>query len=257
MQRIAFLLFCLAFLNVQANAQDDLFGTKEDQQVKLHSGWVIGANGDYDISMGDMAKRFGNNFRIGGSISYKTKSNWMFGAKGDFIFGSKIKEDSLMSNITTDGAFLDQNGQLLNAGIAERGYMLGFQAGKIINLTKKKSDNGLLVMTGAGFIQHKIRIWDKDGTIPEIRGQYVKGYDRLTNGWYLEQYVGYNHFGNSGFFNYHIGLDFVAAFTEGRRSWLFDVNRPDNTPRLDMLFGIRAGWYLPIFHRKSEDYYFE
>jgi hypothetical protein len=112
-------------------------------------------------------------------------------------------------------------------------------------------------MTGAGFMQHKINIFDQDKTIPQLRGDYRKGYDRLTNGWYLEQFVGYNMFDKSGLLNFHIGLDFVAGFTKGRRDFLYDVMRKDDASRIDLLFGLRGGWYIPIFKHKSEEIYFE
>lgn len=259
MQRFALLLLSFVFVFSCANAQDDLFGPQAGGPTKkvTHQGFVFGVNADYDMPMADMAKRFGGSFRVGGSIAFKTKSNWMFGGKGDFIFGGKVKQDSLMYNIRdVDGGFINQNGERVGINTYERGYMVGLQVGKIITFSKEPSDNGLLIMTGAGFIQHRIRIFDKDGNIYQIKGDYVKGYDRLANGIYLEQYVGYNHFATNELMNYHIGLDFVAAFTQGRRDFLYDVMRPGNEKRMDILFGIRAGWYIPVFHRKSEDYYF-
>lgn len=259
MQRIAFLFFLLLSISFHASAQDDLFGnTGQSEQKVAHKGWIIAANGNYDIPGADMAKRFGGNFRVGPGVLYKTKSNWMFGAKSDFIFGGKVKEDSLMYNIrSADGSFVDQQGQRIGVGIYERGYTIGLQLGKIINFNKSHPDDGLLLMTSAGFIQHRIRIFDRDKTIPQIRGEYVKGYDRLTNGWFIEQFVGYNHFGDNGLINYNIGFDFLAGFTQGRRSFLYDVMRKDDKSRLDILMGIKVGWYIPIFRRKSEEYYFQ
>ena len=113
------------------------------------------------------------------------------------------------------------------------------------------------MQTGIGFVQHKINIYERDNAIPQVRGDYKKGYDRLTNGLYIEQYAGYNHFSDNGLVNFHIGLNIMAGFTQGRREYLFDVMRKDDKSRVDILFGIRGGWYIPIFKRKSEDYYFE
>ncbi len=237
-------------------AQEDVFGDLHPKP-KVHDGWVVGLNANYDLPGGDMAKRFGWNYRLGPSVMYKTKSNWMIGGKFDFLLGGKIKQDSLLSNIrSADGTFIDNNGIGKNVGLFERGYLVGLQAGKILSLTGTKSDNGLLVLTGVGFMQHKISIVDKDGTITQVKGDYKKGYDRLTNGIYLEQFIGYNHFADNAIINYHIGFNVVAGFTQGRRDFLFDVMRTDNSKRVDLLFGIRGGWYIPIFHRKSEEMFF-
>lgn len=247
------MLFSVGYHSV--NAQGSLFG---ETKRPPRNGFVINVNGALDVPAADMAKRFGNNYKLGGAVLYKTKNNWMFGPKIDFILGNKINEDSLMANIKTyDGYLLNKDGLVVDVGKYERGYMIGVQAGKIFNTSKRNSDNGILVTTSVGFIQHKINIFDKDKTIPQLKGDYRKGYDRLTNGAYLEQYVGYNYMDTKGFLNFHIGLDVTAGFTKGRREYLYDVMKPGNESRLDILFGIRGGWYIPIFKRKSEEIFFE
>jgi hypothetical protein len=255
MKKLA-LFVALALGCINLYAQDDLFG--KEGKTPPRKGFIIGVNGGLDFPAGDMARRFGTNFRLGGSVSYKTTNNWIFGPKFDFILGNNIKEDSLMANMkNSSGELIDQNGKRIKPNIAERGYMIGIQAGKIISLSSTNSDNGILIQTGIGFIQHKISIFDAENAIPQIRGDYKKGYDRLTNGLYLEQYVGYNYFAKNGLINFHIGLDLMAGFTQGRREYLFDVRRTDDKSRVDVLFGLRGGWYIPLFKRKSEDYYFE
>jgi hypothetical protein len=48
-----------------------------------------------------------------------------------------------------------------------------------------------------------------------------------------------------------------VGFTQGRRDYLYDVMRPDNAKRLDVLIGVRTGWFIPMFKRNSEDMMFE
>ena len=245
----------LTLISMVAAAQADLFGA--EKVLKRH-GLVLGFNGDLDLPGADMAKRFGASYRIGPSVLYKTDAGFLFGVKADFIFGNQIREDSLLSGVRdTSGFFINENGQRVGIGIFERGYAIGVECGKIFPLSKLNPNTGLLVMTGFGFIQHKITLTDKDKTIWQISGDYAKGYDRLTNGLYVEQFVGYNRFDKKGAVNFHIGLDVLAGFTRGRRDYLYDVRRPDNAARADLLFGIRGGWYIPIFKKKSEELYFE
>lgn len=246
-----------------ATAQDNLFGVAD--RPKSRNGFVLNANGSFDIPAGDMAKRFGVSYRLGPAILYKTKSNWLFGAKFDFIMGNIIKQDSLMINIkdkystneTKVYEFLNQDGQRIGVPVLERGYATGIQVGKIISRNPMHPDNGITLITGVGFMQHKINIFDRDQTVPQLRGDYKKGYDRLTNGIYIEQYAGYTYFADNKLINFHIGLDVLVGFTEGRRTYLYDVMRPDNKQRTDILFGLRGGWFFPIFKRKSEDLLFE
>jgi len=253
MQRILF--FALIVISLKANAQDDLFNLEKPPARK---GFIIGANGGIDFPGADMAKRFGTSYRAGIQLLYKTKSNWIFGPKFDYMFGNNLKEDSLMMNIRDKyGSYINNSGQRIGVNVFQRGYMMGFQGGKIFNISKKSSDNGILAMTTLGFMEHKIFIRDREQSIPSLRGDYKKGYDRLTNGLLLEQYVGYTYFANNNLINFHIGLNISAGFTQGRRDFLYDVMRTDNARRVDLLYGIRAGMYIPIFRRKSEEFYFE
>lgn len=238
-----------------ASAQDDLFGATKEPARK---GIVIGLNAGGDLPGGDMAKRFGASFRVGPSFLYKTERNFLFGLKADFIFGNQVHEDSLLAGVKdANGFFINNNGQRIGVTIYERGYAIGIEGGKIFPLSKNNQNSGLLLMTGTGFIQHKITLSDNDNSIYQIQGDYKKGYDRLTNGWYLEQFAGFNRFDPKGFLNFHIGLNVMAGFTRGRRDYLFDVRRPDDAPRIDLLFGIRGGFYIPVFKKKGEDIYFE
>ncbi len=260
--RLYFLLFLLIASSVQAQDKDKLFGT---EAPKPRSGFILNGNAAFDIPAADMAKRFGDSYRLGPAVLYKTSSNWLFGAKFDFILGSKIKQDSLMINITDRYSaksgglyeFINNSGERVGIPVYERGYAVGLTVGKIIVLNKLHPDNGLMLLTTGGFIQHKLDIYDKDKAVPQLRGVYLKGYDRLTNGAFVEQYAGYTYFSKYQLVNFTIGLDALFGFTQGRRDYLYDVMRPDNANRLDILFGVRTGWFIPIFKRKSEDLLFE
>jgi hypothetical protein len=248
-------LMCLSCAGFSALAQDDdLFGTRKP--VESHKGWLIGANGNFDIPAGDMAKEFGLSTRVGPSLSYKTNNNWIFGIKADFIFGGQVKVDSLMINLRDKyGEYITQRGARVILPTFERGYMLGIQAGKIIRTSAKSKDNGIQLLTTVGFIQHKIRINNPDG-VSAITGDYIKGYDRLTNGLFVEESAEYTYFAKNRLLNFHIGPSVMFGFTQDRRSYLYDVMRTDNKQRLDILFGVRGGWYFCIFKRKSEELVF-
>jgi hypothetical protein len=252
-----FITCCAALLSVHgtAVAQDNLF---ETSKKPARHGLMLGANGDFDFPAGDMAKRFGISYRLGPTLYYKTRSNWLIGVRGDFILGTKIKVDSLMANIKDDaGTLINQDGQRLGINVWERGYKVGFEVGKIINMSRFSGDNGLMLLTSVGFLEHKITIQDKGESIVSVRGDYRKGYDRLTNGIYAEQYIGYLYLSDNGLINFHVGLDVMWGFTQGRRNYWFDVRQPGTDKRNDILFGVRAGWILPMFKRKSEEFYFE
>jgi len=256
-------ILLLSAVSAFAQKNDDLFGA--GTPIATKHGFILNGNGSFDMPGGDMAKRFGNNFRLGPAVLYKTSSNWLIGAKFDFIVGSKIKEDSLMINIKdkyskNEGQvyeFINNAGQRIGVPVYERGYAVGLNVGKIFAFSKAHPDNGLVLLTTGGFMQHKINIYDKDKSVNQLRDNYRKGYDRLTNGAFVEQYVGYIFFSDSRLINFTLGFDALFGFTQGRRDYLYDVMRLDTKQRIDMLFGVRAGWFIPIFKRKSEDLSFE
>ena len=262
-QHIFTLLLLIGVVSASAQDKDKLFGRAVIP--KSRKGVLINVNGAFDLPAGDMAKRFGSSFRVGPAILYKTKSNWLIGAKCDFIFGGTVKQASLMINIrdkysgqsTSLYEFINGSGERIGVPVYERGYIMGLQLGRIIPLSEHRPDDGITIIGSAGFIQHKIDIYNTNKDVPSIQGDYLKGYDRLTNGLFGEVYAGYTHLDRRLLLNYTIGVDALFGFTQGRRDYLYDVMHADNEKRIDILFGIRAGWFLPIFKRKSEELMFE
>ena len=263
MNRIFTTLFLLATLSAHGQDKEKLFGV--DESIKRKHGFILNGNADFDIPAADMAKRFGLSYRLGPAVLYKTEKNWVFGAKFDFILGSKVNQDSLMINIKdkysgSGGSvyeFINNSGERIGVPVYERGYAVGLSAGKIISFSKLHPDNGLMLLTTAGFIQHKIDIYVKDKDVPQLQANYLKGYDRLTNGLFVEEYAGYTYFSQYKLINFTLGVDALFGFTQGRRDYLFDVMRPDTAKRLDILFGLRGGWFIPMFRRKSEEISFQ
>ena len=214
----------LLFVAMVAMGQDKdlLFGTGEIKTTNK-KGFIISVFGDADMPGADMAKRFGNSYRVGPAILYKTKTNWLFGVKFDFILGGIVRQDSLMINIrdkysgqsTNLYEFMNNNGDRIGVPVYERGYATGIQFGKIISTSKRNPDNGVVLLNTVGFMQHKINIYDKDKSVYQLDGQYLKGYDRLTNGLFDDVYVGYIYFARNELLNFTLGVDAFVWFYAG------------------------------------------
>jgi hypothetical protein len=264
LKKVAIIILCICHAWL-AGAQESLFGTDKEES-KPHYGFVFNINAGVDKPIGVMAKRFGTSYRLGPSLTYKTTSNWIFGVRLDFIVGSNIKDDSLMINIRDrySGAFngktvemINVDGNRIGVPFYQRGYLLGGQVGKIFNLRKSRPDDGIMALTTIGFVQHRINIFLRDKDIPQLKSEYLKGYDRLTNGWFIDEYIGYNMYSKSGLWNMNFGIDAMFGFTKGRREYQFDLGRADNAARLDVLLGARIGWMIPVFKRAGEEIVFE
>lgn len=244
------LILCLVLLS----------GTMADAQVSVRDSTIgfslLGATGSYSSPSGDMAERFGNNFSIGAFFYRKTRSNWMWGFQGSFLFGDKVTETGLLDSlVTSQGAIIDKDGTYGDVIFYERGLQVEARIGKIFPVLGPNKNSGILLMAGAGLLQHKIRIESQGSEIPSIEDEYSKGYDRLSNGLCISEFIGYVNFGNKRMVNFFIGLEATQAFTQSRRDINFDTRQNDESKRNDLLFGIRAGWIFPLYKRVPNAYY--
>ena len=215
-------------------------------------------SGAYQVAAGDLGDRFGNNFAVGAAFLRKTRTNWIWGAEGQFLFGGQVREDSILRNISTSqGYILTDNGTYADIILHERGYSVMAQVGRLFPVFGPNPNSGLTLLLGAGFLQHKIRIEDRGNEVSALAGDYKKGYDRLTNGFCLSQFAGYRNFSNNRRINFYIGLEAVQGFTRSRRSVNFDTMEQDTSSRLDLFFGIRAGWIIPLYKKLPRTYYYD
>lgn len=212
----------------------------------------------YQLPEHDLSERFGSNSMIGGGVLYKFKSNLLVGADGGFMFSENVKEkdDYLKLISTSDGYVISEGGTFAGVFFHQRGFNLGARFGGVIPVFGPNPNSGLMILGGAGFLQHKIRIEVTENNVPQLRDDYKKGYDRLTNGPSISQFIGYVHFDNNRTINFHIGLEFTQAWTKSRRPFDFDRMQPDTQKRFDSLLGIRFGWILPLIKRSPQAYYY-
>lgn len=230
------------------------------QSGKGNDGRVLLLNFNYasQLPAGDLSDRFGANLYLGSGLEIITaKKNYIFGIDGGVIFGNNVKEDVIATLRNSDGFIVAGLNGPVNVALRERGLYLGALVGKIFPTSKKNKRAGIRTTMGLGFLQHKVRIQDDSESAPQVNDTYSKGYDRLTNGLALQEFVGYQLLSNNRRINFIIGLEFTQAFTKSRRSYNFDTMSANDDARLDLLFGLRVGWTLPFYiGEKGEDIYY-
>jgi hypothetical protein len=67
--------------------------------------------------------------------------------------------------------------------------------------------------------------------VPQVQGAYAKGYDRLTNGPAISQYIGWLHLDRKKLVNFNAGIEIIEAFTQNRRDFNFDQMKKDDSKR--------------------------
>ncbi|PLX11809.1 MAG: hypothetical protein C0598_07285 [Marinilabiliales bacterium] len=251
MKRVFLLFFTFCFITLNTNAQVNA----ADSAV---SAFIPNFAYSYQIPGGDVAKTFGNNSTIGGGFFYKTKKNLLFSLDMNYIFGNSIKNpESILSMVLTNqDHIIDGNGTYALFTLYERGYTLNFRIGKILNVMSVTPNSGLMIMGGIGYMEHKLVIDNQFDTAPQITGDYAKGYDRLTVGININEFIGYFYMGRSKILNFYGGFEFFQGFTKSKRDYVFDLQGKDTGSKLDLYFGFRIGWMIPIFKRAPDKYYY-
>lgn len=220
---------------------------------------------------GDLADNYGYNSTIGGGFMYKTKKNFLFSLDLNFIFGNQVKNaDTILWMITnSSGAIIDANGIYPEYAIYERGYILNFRLGKIFKLLQANPNSGVMLMGGLGYLSHRMRIDVQGETVPQLKDDYGKGYDRLTGGLNLNEFIGYFYMGRTRVLNFYGGFEFYQAFTKNLRERNFDqliydkttdtytIAGKDNNSYVDFFFGIKIGWMIPVYSRAPDTYYYD
>jgi len=242
-----FLLLASTAVNAQPNLKDS-----------VSSVWFLQPHISLQVPQGDMKERFYPNTAVGFGLFRKTDANWLFGIEMSYLFAEKVKnEDQLLSNITTsEGYVIDQTGVFANIHFRERGFYAQVKTGKIIPTRFGNPNSGVLVMGSLGLLQHKIRIEVYENTAPQLKDDYNKGYDKLTNGPAASLYLGYMHFSNNKLTNYSIGAEYTYGATRSRRDYDFVLMGKDETLRSDQLLSLRLTWIIPFYQRLPKEYYF-
>lgn len=247
---ISFLLFCVLLKSGQAQIN------VRDSSVLAP---MIYVNYAYQWPGADLKERFGSNSTIGGGFQIKLKSNWIFGADFNYIFGGNVKiADSIFSAIDDENGFLiDRNGELTTPLLYERGFYTSVRFGKLFPVWSPNRNSGPMVMGSIGLLQHKIRIETPGNTVPQIAGDYVKGYDKLSNGIGISEFIGYMYLGNKRLISFFGGIEFTQAFTQSRRSYDFNLDARDTQKRVELQYSIKIGWIIPFYKRKPAGYYYD
>lgn len=250
--KLLVLLLCAVFLfpqntGAQVNVKDSAVFT-----TMVYPAFALQLPG------GDLKLRYGFSTSIGPGFMMKLKSNWVLALETGFIFGSDIKdEQQVLQNISTsDGWVIDANGTYATIHMYERGFSAMAGLGKIFTGLGPNLNSGIMLMGKAGYLQHKIRIDNTDNAAPQVAGDYKKGYDKLSDGPAISEFLGYMYLGNNRLVSFFGGISCTQAWTKSRRIYDFNAMKKDDTQHFDMLFEFRGGWIIPLYKRSPKEFYY-
>lgn len=246
-------LLCFLFLVFSIDANSFV----KNKPDSIYPVTIISVNYGVQMPYGDMQKRFNHNFNAGLSVYRKTGKNFIFGIDWHYLYAQNVKENNIFDNISnSDGFLINEQGQNASVRINQRGNSFNLKAGKIFPTPLSNKNSGILFMANIGYLQHKLRIDDVGNLSPQIRGNYRKGYDRLTGGLAIGGFLGYIYMSNSRYLNFFGGIEYFYASTKSLRGYNYDTMSPDNQRRKDILAGLRIGIILPIYEKNPNEFYF-
>jgi hypothetical protein len=213
-----------------------------------------------NFTAGDLKERHGFFNHIGLFAGYKTSKNWIYGIDAAYMFGGDVRASGMFDHLVdSKGNITDQNGDIAAVLVYSRGMYVNASVGKVLPILSPNPNSGIYFNLGAGFLAHKLRVETQDHVVPQLELDYRKGYDRLTQGLNLHQFLGYAFMANQGFVNFYGGFYIQEGLTYNMRDIFFDT---PNTPvsqemMLDIQYGIKIAWLVPVYKRKPKDFYFD
>ncbi|MCB9364901.1 MAG: hypothetical protein H6587_10055 [Flavobacteriales bacterium] len=251
--KLFFLIFGLLF-NLIAFGQFGQSAAPKDSAFTIP---MIVASYAHQWSGGDLANRFGHNNNVGGSFLIKNKRHWVYGLKGNFIWGNKVKENTILGDLLTEDSYIiDNEGRLTSVYLEERGASFFLVGGKIFNVLTNNSNSGIMIYGGVGTLHHKIRITYKD-EVNILSEENKKGYDRLSFGYAINGFIGYMHLSKNRFLNFFGGFDYTQGWTKSLRKFNYDTQQEDTQISNNILYGFRLGWIIRLNKRTHQEYYYD
>lgn len=252
--RISLLIIALALLTCTSGSAQGLAGVRNlDRAVLLNLGYGIFNSG------GDLSDRFGNGFAFdAGAAFLPANSNFEFGVRVNFGFGSEVKEDVLNDLRTRDGFIIGNQREPADIQLRQRQFFIGPSVGYTFRIGENQRA-GINLRTSIGYFSHRIKIQDDvvQGVAPLV-DENIAGYDRLTGGPAFYQFVGYQILGVDRRINFYLGADILAGFTKPLRDFdvLSGAPLPDDA-RTDLALGVRAGIVVPIYIGEGREIFYK
>jgi hypothetical protein len=246
---IVFGLFATQSLTAQVNVRDSIV-----------PGWLITIRSGVFFPDLDLGDRFSESYSIGAGTFYKTSQNWIWGPNGDFWFGPGTTQrfGILQALGSESGDVLDHFGNFSDVMTYQRGWLIGFDIGKIFNGLGHNANSGMFVTVGGGYLQHRIRLEsiNRNSIIYQIEGEYQRGYDRMNMGWMSRLNIGYIHSHVGKTVNFMISAEIMYGESSSVRGFNWDTGLADTDVFRNLTYGIRLSWFLPIYDKNAQTFFF-
>lgn len=212
----------------------------------------------YAFPVDRLSDRFGSGYQVAGMVEWMNwPGNWIMGLEGRYGYGADVRENVLAFLQDRDGEIVGRDLSLSNVFLSARLMTIGLYSGKLHSLSKENARSGIRWTIGLAHLRHWIKVNDEMRSLPQIEGDYGKGYDRLTAGYALTQFLGFQHVSLDRRLNIIVGFDLMEGFTRSQRDYDYQLQMGDKSTRMDMTIGFRAGIAVGLYsgYQAGDIYY--
>jgi len=94
--------------------------------------------------------------------------------------------------------------------------------------------------------------------VPQLRDNLRPGYDQLTGGFAVHQFVGYQQLALDRRLNFYLGAEVMAGFTKALRNFDIPTGAPPSTAgRNDIVLGLKAGLIIPLYFGEGREIFYK
>lgn len=249
--RKLYFLFGFTLMSIISFAQTNI----SDSSIFIPS---IGIHYGFHIPNGELTNQYGNVSTIGTDATFKLKQQLVFGVGFEYYFSDNVKNTIPYFNDITNsqGYIIDGNGQFAEVFLYQRGFNIQVFTGYQFHFLSPNPNSGPFIQIGVGIMQYWTRIENPLITTYQIKGDYKKMYDRLTNGLSISQFVGYRYLGARNLANFYLGIEFNQGFVKNRRSYNADYAPETKLEYTASMVGFKAGWIIPLYSKAPKKYYY-
>ena len=227
-----FLFLYCSGLRAQANT---------NRSINLQASYLV------EVPGADLADRYGLNGKFEFKLEYLTDANIAVYGKAGMRINQNVKEDVLASARTSDGFVIGVNGFYADLFGRKRGIDGGIGLDYLIPVSKNDLRFGLAMV----YTTHWVNIVDDSRSVPIILEESRQFYDRFVSGFGIEENLQYQFNIGSNKAALLLGLQFGQSFTREHRYLLIGENTPSQ--RLDLYFGLKATYLLPLFRFETKE----
>lgn len=235
-----------------ANARTD-FSSKSYIDSGATMVWT-GVNMSGYLPVGYLHQWFKPNLSVGTGVTVKTAKNWTFDVNFHYMFGANLRDTTaafLGDMVDEYGRVVDGNGLTSTLYFEGRYWSVGAGVGKVIPVSRWRN-SGIWLHLGMGYFGHKIRINDYDNQVPQLAGDYKKGYDHRSGGFAMNQFIGYLFIQKNRLLNFYGGIEFWEIWSKPNRNFILNEGPTENMKsKFSGLIGLKIGWNIPLYEKKE------